>query len=207
MNVFPVNKEEDLPMFKDSPKVLGLVAIVALVLIAAPVGFGQAIDGNLVGMVVDPSDATVPNATLELENTETGIKHTTTTGTDGLYRFNNIPVGSYTLTVRAGGFADTGVNTTIELNKTATANVNLQLQGVAAEVVVVAAPSSVDPTTTQLQSTFKTDQIVSTPMIEAAGNFFGAMNLAMLSAGVASNGGVGMGLGPSVEQFHGRGCG
>ena len=109
-----------------------------------------------------------------------------------------MPVGPYALTVRAAGFADTGVKTSIELNKTATANVSLQLQGVASEVVVVDTPSSIDTVTAQLQSTFKTDQIVNTPMIEAAGNFFGAMNLAMLSPGVASNGGIGMGLGPSV---------
>src|SRR5262249_25594094 len=120
------------------------------------------------------------------------------TGSDGLYRFNNIPVGAYALTIKASGFADTGVKTMIELNKTATANVTLPLQGVAAEVAVVDVPGSIDTTTAQLQSTFNSDQIVNTPMVEAAGNFFGAMNLAMLSSGVASNGGIGMGLGPSV---------
>jgi len=185
-------------MFKDSPKILGLVAILGVALVLAPATFGQAIDGNLVGTVVDPTAATVPNATVELENTQTGIRYMTTTGLDGLYRFNNVPVGPYTLTVRAAGFAEGDIKTTIELNKTATANVSLQLQGVASEVVVVDAPSSVDTTTAQLQSTFKTEQIVNTPMVEAAGNFFGAMNLAMLSSGVASNGGIGMGLGPSV---------
>ena len=185
-------------MFKDSRKISGLVAIFVLALFVAPASFGQAIDGNLVGTVVDPTDATVPSATVELENTDTGIKYTTTTGSDGLYRFNNVPVGPYALTVRAAGFADTGVKTRIELNKTATTNVSLQLQGVASEVVVVDTPSSIDTATAQLQSTFKTDQIVNTPMIEAAGNFFGAMNLAMLSPGVASNGGIGIGLGPSV---------
>src|SRR5438046_7754286 len=163
-------------MFKDSPKILGLAAIIGLALIVAPASFGQAIDGNLVGPVLDPTDATVPNATVELENTNTGIRYMATTGSDGLYRFNNVPVGAYTLTVKASGFADMGVKTTVELNKTATANVSLQLQGVAAEVVVVDVPSSIDTTTAQLQSTFKSEQIVNTPMVEAAGNFFGAMN-------------------------------
>ena len=39
-------------MFKDSPKILSLVAVIALALIVAPASFGQAIDGNLVGTVV-----------------------------------------------------------------------------------------------------------------------------------------------------------
>jgi carboxypeptidase family protein len=185
-------------MFRRSPKISGLVALVALALVLAPASYGQAIDGNLAGAVLDATGATIPNATVELENTETGIKYTTTTGTDGLYRFNNVPVGPYALNVQAPGFANAGMKTIVELNKTATANVSLQVQGVTAEVIVVDAPSSIDTTTAQLQSTFKTEQIVNTPMVEAAGNFYGAMNLAMLSAGVASNGGVGMGLGPSV---------
>src|SRR5262245_47800575 len=125
----PSTRRRSARMLKDNPKILGLVAIFALALIVAPASFGQAIDGNLVGTVVDPTDATVPNATVELENTGTGIKYATTTGSDGLYRFNNVPVGPYSLTVRAVGFADTGVKTSIELNKTATANVSLQLQG------------------------------------------------------------------------------
>src|SRR5207248_7326888 len=57
---------------------------------------------------------------------------------------------------------------------------------------------TIDTTTAQLQSTFESEHIVNTPIIETAGNFFGALNLSLLSAGVASNGGVGQGVGPSV---------
>jgi hypothetical protein len=186
-------------MFKIRPTILSLATIAVLVLILAPASFSQAIDGNLVGTVLDPSGATVPNATVELENAATGLKYTTTTGPDGLYRFNNVPVATYTVTVKASGFADSGVrNVNIELNKTATANVTLQVQGVTAEVAVIEAPTSIDTTTAQLQSTFESEHIVNSPIIETAGNFFGALNLSMLSAGVASNGGVGQGTGPSV---------
>ena len=186
-------------MFKIRPTILNLVTMAVLVLILAPASFSQAIDGNLVGTVTDPTGATVPNSMVELVNAATGLRYTTTTGPDGLYRFNNIPVGSYTVTVRASGFAESGVkNVNLELNKTATANVSLRLQGVTAEVAVIEAPTTIDTTTAQLQSTFEADHIVNSPIIETAGNFFGALNLAMLSAGVASNGGVGQGTGPSV---------
>src|SRR5436309_14062078 len=177
---------------------LAAFAIIALVGLAPRI-LGQAIDGNLTGTIVDASGATVPNAAVEITNTATGIKTTTKTGVDGLYRFNNIPVGNYDVAVMASGFGMSVLkNVAVELNKTATANVTMQVQGVSQEIAVVEAPSTIDTTTSQLQSTFEADQIVNLPIIESAGNFFGALNLSLLSSGVASNGGVGQGTGPSV---------
>ena len=185
-----------------------LVAFMVLLLIGSglhgivPPVSGQTIDGNLVGSVVDPSGAVVPDAMVEVTNTATGIKSTGKTGADGLYRFNNLPVGSYDVSVTASGFAMSGLkNVAVQLNKTLTANVTMQVQGVSQEVAVVEAPSTIDTTTAQLQSTFTSDQIVDLPIIENTSNgnlMFGALNLALLSSGVASSGGVGQGTGPSV---------
>src|SRR5437870_6507828 len=125
------------------------IALMVLALIGfAPRVFAQAIDGNLTGTVLDPTGASVPNATVEITNTATGIKLTARTGVDGLYRFNNLPVGNYDITVTAGGFAMSGLkNVAVELNKTATANVTMQLQGITQEVAVVEAPATIDTTT------------------------------------------------------------
>src|SRR5439155_22851280 len=73
-------------------------------------------------------------------------------GPDGLYRFNNLPVGTYDVSVTASGFATSGLkNVAVELNKTATANVTMQVQGVTQEVAVVEAPRS-EEHTSELQS-------------------------------------------------------
>src|SRR2546427_5870294 len=153
--------------------------------------FGQTIDGNLTGSVLDPTGASVPNATVTVTNTATGVKYSTKTDVDGLYRLNNLPVGDYDVTVAARGFADSGVkDVLVELNKTATANVTVQLRGVTASVAVVEASTTVDTTSSQLQSTFKPEQAVNLPIIESSGSFFGALNLSLLSAGIASNGGI-----------------
>ena len=178
-----------------------MVIAIAMILFAGHAGLAvaQTIDGNVTGTIVDSTGATVPNASVEITNTATGIKNTTKTGTDGLYRFNNLPVGKYDVSVTAAGFAVSGLkNVPIELNKTSTANVTMQVQGVTQEVAVTEAAVVIDTTTSQLQSTFQAEQIVNLPIIESAGNFFGALNLSLLSAGVASNGGVGQGTGPSV---------
>ena len=56
----------------------------------------------------------------------------------------------------------------------------------------------IDTTTAQLQSNFDSRQIVNLPIIENSNGLYGALNLSLLSSGVASNGGVGQGTGPSV---------
>ena len=47
--------------------------------------FGQAQDGNVLGAVLDPTGSAIPAATIELENTATGVKSSTKTDTNGFY--------------------------------------------------------------------------------------------------------------------------
>src|SRR6266571_2111360 len=125
-------------MFSETKSKIFVLLILLTLIGFQPAVFAQTIDGNIVGTVVDPSGATVPNAMIEITNTATGIKTTTKTGTDGLYRFNNLPVGNYDINVTAAGFATSGLkNVAVELNKTATANITMQVQGVTQEVAVV----------------------------------------------------------------------
>src|SRR5215471_7125817 len=176
-------------------RVIAVLALLAL----STLGFGQTTDANLVGTVVDASGAAVPNATVEATHVATGVKTTTKTNSTGAYRFNNLPVGMYDVTVSAQGFTNAGLkNVDIQLAKTSTVNVSLQVGAVATTVVVAAAAAVIDTTTAQLQSTYNSYQIVNVPVIENANGLFGALNLSLLSAGVTSNGGVGQGTGPSV---------
>jgi hypothetical protein len=162
---------------------------------------GQATDANVVGTVVDPSGAAVPNANVEIKNEDTAVKLTTQTNSDGQYRFNNIPVGRYDITVNAPGFTASSLrNIDIRLNQTTTANVTVQVGTVGTTVDVTDATATIDTTTAQIQSTYDTHQIVNLPIVEnsGSGQLFGALNLSLLSAGVTSNGGIGQGIGPSV---------
>jgi outer membrane receptor protein involved in Fe transport len=60
--------------------------------------------GTITGVVVDPNNAVVPNATVTLENAVTGYKQSTNTNTDGVFRFDNIPFNNYVYSVSASGF-------------------------------------------------------------------------------------------------------
>jgi hypothetical protein len=178
-----------------------LLICAAMIAALAPFSFGQATDGNLVGTVVDASGAGVPNVSVTIQNTATGLKTTTKSGGDGQYRFNNMPVGQYDVTFNTSGFASTSLKgVAIELNKTTTANATLQVGTVATTLEVTEAAATIDTTTAQVGSVYGANQIVNLPIVEnnSNGQFFGALNLSLLSSGVASNGGVGQGIGPSV---------
>ena len=161
----------------------------------------QASDGNIVGSVSDQTSAAVGNAAITLVNVATGVKRTTTTDSTGSYRFPNVPVGNYDLTAQAGGFAaQTLKNVTVELNRTVTANLRLAIGSVATTVDVIEAPAVIDTTTSQLASTYDSRASLQLNMASNVSGFsnLGAINLSLLSAGVASSGGVGYGIGPSV---------
>ena len=85
--------------------VLALVSLVALG--SGPV-YGQAINGNIVGTVTDPSGAAVSNADVTGTNPATGFTVTSKTNDTGGYRFDNLPVGDYRVTTRAAGFRTWG---------------------------------------------------------------------------------------------------
>ena len=63
--------------------------------------FSQTTTGNLLGTVTDPGDAAVPGAQVELKNTATGVILTTTTGGEGIFRFNSLIPATYSLTIKA----------------------------------------------------------------------------------------------------------
>src|SRR5215472_2400479 len=176
---------------------LALVPAVCAVLAGSLLG--QTTDSNLVGSVEDQTNAVVPNASVEATNTATGVKYRAQTDSAGAYRINNLPVGSYDVSVSAKGFTTANVRgVALELNHNSTVNITLQVGATATAVEVVESAAVLDTTTAQLETSFNAQQIVNMPIIENANGFFGALNMSLLSAGVTSNGGVGQGTGPSV---------
>jgi hypothetical protein len=57
------------------------------------------------GLVVDPDDALVPGATVTLTSAS-GKAQTTTSKSDGTYSFRSVAAGTYTLSIKAEGFAN-----------------------------------------------------------------------------------------------------
>ena len=88
-------------------KIIGLisVALVCSVLVGGVYGQGVGSSGEIKGTVTDPQGAVLQNATVTVENTQTGLKRTAQTDENGEYRITNLPPATYKVTVEGQGFA------------------------------------------------------------------------------------------------------
>jgi Carboxypeptidase regulatory-like domain len=110
--------------------------LLALLLTAST---AQTSRGALTGTVTDSTGALVTNASVTITQTETNVSRKTTTNASGLYRFDAVDLGTYTVSAEAGGFS-TEKKTGIEVQAARTANVDFSLKvGVTKEVITVEA--------------------------------------------------------------------
>jgi len=77
-------------------------AVLVLPLLLVSTFFGQKSTGNLRGVVADPTGAIIPGASITLSGN--GQNLSTTSGGTGLYHFNGLPAGQYTIDTSIQGF-------------------------------------------------------------------------------------------------------
>src|SRR6267154_5307006 len=91
------------------------------------------------GVVLDKTGATVPAATVELEEVDTQSKTSVTTGDDGGYTFRAVRPGNYTIRVSGKGFRQSIISgVKVEVGKSASINVVLEVGGTTEVVEVMA---------------------------------------------------------------------
>jgi hypothetical protein len=156
----------------------------------------QAISGDLVGVVTDPTGAVIPGIKVDVANIATGVKFSSITNSNGEYRFTNLQIGHYSIQASGNGMAGGYKDVEVQLNHTASANIAAVAAGNATTVEVNTAATVIDTTTSQLQNTFESKQVQDLP---TSSQGLGVVNLSLLSAGAASSGGIGEGTGPSIS--------
>jgi len=135
---------------------LFIFVLVSLMMgLASSLAFGQvATTGKIAGVVTDASGAAVPSATVSVRSTALMAERTTTTGADGAYLFDLLPLGTYEVSVTSKGFkglSETGIVLTAGF--TATVNARLQV-GEVTDVVKVEGEPVVDLQNNQTTTTF-----------------------------------------------------
>jgi hypothetical protein len=172
------------------------IALMVLALAAPSQVSAQVISGDLVGTILDKTGATVAGATVEAVNVATGVRYPTTAGANGEYRISNLPAGTYNITAASPNFASTTVSGfVVELNKTTTLAITLEIKGAVTSIEVSSQAAALDTTTAQLSTTFESKELADLPTSSIG---LGVLNLSLLGSGVATSGGVGAGTGPSV---------
>jgi len=110
--------------------------------------FGQSTTGTLLGTVMDPGDAAVPGAQVELRNTATGAVTTTATGAEGIFRFNSLVPAKYDLTITPSAGFKTYTQSAIDV----TANEVRDLGKVTLSLGAITEKVSVTATTSAIQT-------------------------------------------------------
>ena len=130
------------------------LVLAILVVLSLAVGVNaQTFRGAINGTVTDPSGAVVPNAAVKATETATGIDHNTVTTSDGVFAFQDIPLGLYKVTVTATGFPVLTIdNVQVTQGAIYTLPVKLTLSQQTTTVEVSAAALTLD-TTTETQTT------------------------------------------------------
>jgi hypothetical protein len=110
----------------------------AALLFVSPLS-AQFTTASLGGTVVDPSGASIPDAKISVENKDTALTETTSSGNTGAFLFSRLPVGNYKLTVEKQGFTtyvQEGI--TLAVNQAAGLTVPMQVGRSTEQVTVTA---------------------------------------------------------------------
>jgi hypothetical protein len=138
---------------------------------------------TLLGTVRDKSGAVVPEADVTATNTGTNLVRAAKTNTQGDYRLDFLPVGSYRLEVSAAGFKKSlQKDITLEVNVTARVDATLDIGSVTEEVNVTGQEPAVDTSNAQIGRSVGNQEITTLPIVGR-----NVYTLLSLTPGVDSN--------------------
>lgn len=145
-------------------------------ILCAGTAFGQAQSSaaDLYGTVVDQNAAVIPGTTVTARNISTGVSRSTTTGTDGTYRFIALPPGEYEVTAEAATFKKVSI-TPVRLTVGQSAELKVTMEVGAQDITVTvdgANVALVEPTKTNVSATINEVQIENLPINERSATGF-----------------------------------
>jgi hypothetical protein len=118
-------------------RIYALLALASSFLLCATPGWAQLGNaGSIEGIVKDPSGAAVGNATVEISYPVSGFSRTTATGSDGSFRFTNVPFNPYHLVVTAPGFASYSQDVDVRSSVPTTVQIGLKIGTAATSITV-----------------------------------------------------------------------
>jgi Carboxypeptidase regulatory-like domain/TonB-dependent Receptor Plug Domain len=152
----------------------------------------QTSTSRITGRVVDSKQASIAGASVTITNEATNVSQTQTTTEAGVYAFEALPVGDYSLTVEQSGFkkfVKTGNH--IEVNNPLTVDVVLEIGQVSEVVTVQGGPEQLQTANATMGNVVEQKAIETLPL-----NGRNPLSLLLLEPGVVqrSFGGAGSGV-------------
>lgn len=146
-------------------KTLLLISVFALFAWIPRSGNGQAVNGTLLGTVIDSTGAAIANAKVTVTQTSTSAIHESTTNDSGNYTFPDLPPGTYSVTVEANGFKK-ATQQSVDLASNSSTRVDLTLEtgSVAETVLVTTAPPLLQTDRADISTKLETQEVVNMPL-------------------------------------------
>ncbi|HEX5081022.1 MAG TPA: TonB-dependent receptor, partial [Blastocatellia bacterium] len=163
--------------------------------------FAQTSRGTVTGTITDPNGSVIAGAAVILTNTGTAVSRSTVTNNQGIYRFDAVDLGDYTIKFTATGFGEVvKSNVVVSANQTATIDTQLQPGAQALSISVTAETGALLQTETPVRG----GNIDSTRIVELPVATRNPAMLALTLPGVSTNR-FGFGVGTfSVNGGRGR---
>jgi hypothetical protein len=157
-------------------------ALIAMGFVLAPHAWCQD-NATITGTVIDTSGALIPNAQISLTNPATNQTRDAVSNSAGSYRFANVGVGSYTLSILAQGFQKyTKTGIVVNVAQTLEENASLTVGNQTQTVTVAADALQVQTETSEVSNLISGQQVE-----QLATNGRNITSLAALGLGVSNN--------------------
>jgi Carboxypeptidase regulatory-like domain/TonB dependent receptor-like, beta-barrel/TonB-dependent Receptor Plug Domain len=146
-----------------------------LTLVTLPVSAQQG-TAELRGVVVDQQQAILPGVTVTARNEDTGMFRETTSNPDGTYFFSGIIPGMYELRAVLSGFKQyTRPGVRLEVGRTMTVNVTLEIGQIQEAVTVAAETPLIDLTSNEIGGLITSRELTEMPSVNR--NFIGFVGM------------------------------
>lgn len=144
---------------------LKILFVSLLILSGFGLALAQSTTGSISVTVMDERQSVVPGASVTVKNVDTGFSRTAASGGDGRYKFVNLPIGSYEVTIEAANFAkylQTGIK--LEVNQDAVIETTLKAGRVEEVVTVTENASLLNTTTAEVSTRFDERRLSELPI-------------------------------------------
>jgi hypothetical protein len=141
------------------------ITVACLLFVPANLALPQTATGDILGTVLDPAGAVVPDARVTAKNLATNISRETNTGSDGNFRISLLPAGDYEVTVEKPGFARYVQGPiTLRLNQAADLRIAMTIAAAAETIRVEAGAPLINTTNAEISTSFEAKRISELPL-------------------------------------------
>jgi hypothetical protein len=143
---------------------VAMVAACALALASSPAS-AQQTTGSISGRITDAQKAAVPGVTVTAKSKTTGFTRSEVSDSEGVYRLNALPVGSYDIHAELSGFAPFDrKDLIVNIGESLDVNIDMRVAGVSESVSVTAESPIVSTNSSSVGGVVDTSKIESLPL-------------------------------------------